>query len=153
MRGEDKRYLFLKNKNDSRDRGQKESPSWALSVRIRGGELIYPQSPGGHERTSACGDSGGVFNASLLGGMGVQLLSGSGHIQYRGITPGSSREMKNSLSLGKTASLNGGKEGTPQHARLTALTCGECEDGGALSASLCCTGIPGAHERIGKVDP
>lgn len=59
-------------------------------------EPIYPQSPGGNERTSACGDSGDVFNASLLGGMGMQLLSGSGHIQYRGITPGSSEEMKNS---------------------------------------------------------
>lgn len=47
---------------------------------------------------SACGDGGCVFNASLLGGMGMRLLSGSGHIQYRGITPGSSEEMR-TLSL------------------------------------------------------
>lgn len=98
-----------------------------------GGELIYPQCPGGYERTGACGDSGGVFNASLLGGMGVQLLSGSGHIQYRGITPGSSREMKNSLSLSLSrlffpVSLwKSGKAGTLQHTRWTALTCGDLE--------------------------
>lgn len=58
------------------------------------GELIYPQSPGGNECVSACGDGSCVFNASLLGGMGMRLLSGSGHIQYRGITPGSSEEMR-----------------------------------------------------------
>lgn len=58
------------------------------------GELINPQSPGGNECVSACGDSGCVFNASRLGGMGIQFLSGSGHIQYRGITPGSSEEMR-----------------------------------------------------------
>lgn len=72
------------------------------------GELIYPQSPGGNECVCACGDSGCVFNASLLGGMGMRLVSGSGHIQYRGITPGSSEEMKTlspSLSPPRSGSL------------------------------------------------
>jgi len=59
-----------------------------------GGGLIFPQFLGGSECVSACGNSGCVFNASLLGGMGIGLLSGSGHIQYRGITPGSSEEMR-----------------------------------------------------------
>lgn len=64
----------------------------------RGGELIYPQSPSPSlveiECARACGDSGCVFNASPRGGMGMQPVSGSGHIQYRGITPGSSEEMR-----------------------------------------------------------
>lgn len=55
---------------------------------------IYPQSPAGNESVCACRDGSCVFNASLLGGMGMRLLSGSGHIQYRGITPGSSEEMR-----------------------------------------------------------
>lgn len=46
------------------------------------------------ECARACGDSGCVFNASLRGGMGMRPVSGSGHIQYRGITPGSSEEMR-----------------------------------------------------------
>lgn len=46
------------------------------------------------ECVRACGDGGCVFNASLRGSAGMQLLSGSGHVQYRGITPGSSEEMR-----------------------------------------------------------
>lgn len=69
------------------------------------GELIYPQSPGGNECVSACGDGSCVFNASLLGGMGMRLLSGSGHIQYRGITPGSSEEMRTLSFPSRSVSL------------------------------------------------
>lgn len=43
-----------------------------------------------------------VFNASLRGGMGTQSVSGSGHIQYGGITPGSSEEMR-TLALSRTS--------------------------------------------------
>lgn len=69
------------------------------------GELIYPRSPGGTECVCACGDSGCVFNASLLGGSGMQFVSGSGHIQYRGITPGSSEEMRSLSSSSCYVSL------------------------------------------------
>lgn len=54
---------------------------------------------------SACGDGSCVFNASLLGGMGMRLLSGSGHIQYRGITPGSSEEMRTLFPLSLCVSV------------------------------------------------
>lgn len=41
-----------------------------------------------------------VFNASVRGGTGLQPVSGSGHVQYGGITPGSSEEMRTpALSL------------------------------------------------------
>lgn len=57
-----------------------------------GGNGVRAHAPVG---TMAC-----VFNASLRGGMGMQPVSGSGHIQYGGITPGSSEEMRTpALSL------------------------------------------------------
>lgn len=55
-------------------------------------------------RAASVGTLACVFNASLRGGMGMQPVSGSGHIQYAGITPGSSEEMRTSaLSLASRA--------------------------------------------------
>lgn len=55
-------------------------------------------------RAASVGTVACVFNASLRGGMGMQPVSGSGHIQYAGITPGSSEEMRTlALSLAPRA--------------------------------------------------
>lgn len=55
-------------------------------------------------RAASVGTVACVFNASLRGGMGMQPVSGSGHIQYAGITPGSSEEMRTlALSLASRA--------------------------------------------------
>lgn len=55
-------------------------------------------------RAASVGTVPCVFNASLRGGMGMQPVSGSGHIQYTGITPGSSEEMRTlALSLASRA--------------------------------------------------
>lgn len=66
----------------------------------RRGELIYPPVETECMRAASVGTVPCVFNASLRGGMGMQPVSGSGHIQYAGITPGSSEEMRTlALSL------------------------------------------------------
>lgn len=98
----------------------------------------------------------------------MQLLSGSGHIQYRGITPGSSEEMKNSrlFSVSPSLALPSWKQKrysavcrkktTKINAQnvcmfvsasdrgLTAPVSEECEDNGASKASPCSAGTPDA---------